>query len=114
MKFSFKELDREGFETLQSIALADKFNDWMYQTIVRFCKGDILEIGSGIGNISEFLIKNKYNITLSDIRNNYCNYLRERFLGQENFKNIINLDLVHPEFDSLYASWVASFNTVFA
>lgn len=53
-EFEFKAVDSEGEDTLNTIALAHRFNHWMYCSIKPFCKGKILEIGSGIGNISDF------------------------------------------------------------
>lgn len=45
-----------GYSILKSISGADKFNRWMYETIKPFCKGRILEIGGGIGNISQYFL----------------------------------------------------------
>jgi hypothetical protein len=47
-------IDEMGLEILDTIGEVDKFNKWMYNTIVPYCKEEILEIGSGIGNISRF------------------------------------------------------------
>ena len=55
-EFEFTENDYVGEKTLDVIAEADKFNDWMYNTIKPFINGKVLEIGSGIGNISKFLL----------------------------------------------------------
>ena len=55
-EFQFKVEDKEGLNTLETISKADKFNRWMFDTISPYCKGRILEIGSGIGNISQFFI----------------------------------------------------------
>ena len=96
--FSFKEIDQEGSETLSVIANADKLNSWFYQTIKPFCSGKILEIGSGIGNISQFFIQNKTDITLSDLRTNYLETLTKRFPGFDQ-NNFCILDLVDPDFD---------------
>jgi len=41
--------DEKGYQTLEVIAKADKFNQWMFETIRPYCRGSILEIGSGIG-----------------------------------------------------------------
>ena len=59
-EFQFLEKDKFGLETLDTIAEADKFNEWMYQILKPFCNGEILEIGSGIGNISSFFIEDNY------------------------------------------------------
>ena len=110
----FKEIDEEGLETLQAIALADRFNEWMYQTIKPFCKGRILEIGSGIGNISTFFIRDGAQIMLSDIRPKYCEFLSKQFSDKKNCEGVVELDLVHPQFDQQFAGLLNSFDTVFA
>ncbi len=96
-QFEYKEVDREGWDTLDAIAGADNFNKWMYETIKPYCIGNILEIGSGIGNISEFFLESNADITLSDIRPVYCNVLKQKFPGA---KDVIVLDLTHPHFDT--------------
>ncbi|HEY0680391.1 MAG TPA: class I SAM-dependent methyltransferase [Chitinophagaceae bacterium] len=111
-QFTFREADQEGLETLKAIAAADRFNEWMYQTIEPFCKGRILEVGSGIGNISNFFIRDGRQIVLSDIRESYCSQLREQFGNKA--EAVLRLDLVHPSFDEEYADWLSSFDTVFA
>lgn len=108
--FEYKEVDHEGRITLESVAQAKKFNEWMYDTIQPFCNGKTLEIGSGIGNISEFFIRDKANLDLSDIRSNYCHYLKKRFPDQ----NVVRIDLVHPSFEKEYTSLLGTYDTVFA
>ena len=114
-KFEYKELDQEGLETLETIAAADNFNRWMYETLVQHLKpGKVIEVGSGIGNISRHFLDNGWNITLSDIRENYCGYLEETFSGQPGLDDIVKLDLVHPEFDSVYADYLGQFDNLYA
>lgn len=111
--FSFKEIDQEGSETLSVIANADKLNSWFYQTINPFCSGKILEIGSGIGNISQFFIQNKQDIILSDLRANYLETLTNRFpdFDQNNF---CMLDLVDPDFDEKHKDKFNLYDAIFA
>lgn len=109
--FRHKEIDKEGWETLDVIAAADKFNEWMYQTIKPYTKGKILEIGSGIGNISEFFTEAGSDITLSDIRSNYCEVLQKKFTKA---KEVIQLNLVHPGFDEQYNQYLNKFDSIFA
>ncbi len=108
----YKEIDLEGEETLKAIAQADKFNHWMYETIKPYCSGKILEIGSGIGNISSFFVKEKFDITLSDIRAQYRDYLRQHDATKN--ANVIELDIVADDFNSKYNAYLGSFQTVFA
>src|SRR5688500_2598538 len=109
-EFEYKEIDKEGWETLDAIAGADKFNEWMYRTIKPYCSGNILEIGSGIGNISKFFIDDKANITLSDIRPVYCDELKKKF---PEVVDVIELDLTHPAFDTEYSALIGKYDTVF-
>jgi 2-polyprenyl-3-methyl-5-hydroxy-6-metoxy-1,4-benzoquinol methylase len=109
MRKDIKEIDLEGLVTLNVIEKADRFNEWMYQTISPDCKGRILEIGSGIGNISKFFIADKREIVLSDLRDNYCDILKEKFNNP-----VVKIDLVHPNFDQEYADLLETFDSLFA
>ena len=63
-----QETDFYGESTLKSISCGDKFNSQMYDQMKPFMQKKILEIGSGKGNTSSFLIKDYENVVLSDIR----------------------------------------------
>jgi 2-polyprenyl-3-methyl-5-hydroxy-6-metoxy-1,4-benzoquinol methylase len=69
-----------------------------------------LEIGSGIGNISKIFIQGSKNIDLSDIRDQYVNYLKFEFPNNKVFK----INLVNPDFDIAYSKILGSYNLVFA
>lgn len=109
MANSIKEIDYEGMEILSVIENANYFNEWMYNTIKPYCSGKILEIGSGIGNISTYFVRDKKQITLTDLRANYCDILKKKFST-----TVINLDLVHPNFDVEYKDFLGTFDSVFA
>lgn len=114
-KFEYKELDKEGLETLETIASADNFNRWMYETVSNCLKpGTTLEVGSGIGNISRYFLEDNKAITLSDIRENYCGYLQEHFSSYESLQDIVKLDLVHPQFEEEYKAYLGSFDNLYA
>lgn len=112
--FEYKEDDVEGLATLESIANADKLNEWMFNEVARYASGRILEIGSGIGNISKFCILNEWDITLSDIRDQYCEKLRNEFKEYTNVRAVRNLDLVHENFEQEYADLIGTYDFVFA
>jgi 2-polyprenyl-3-methyl-5-hydroxy-6-metoxy-1,4-benzoquinol methylase len=113
--FEFKTVDEEGMEILDVIAKADKFNKWMFETIKPHCKGKVLEIGSGIGNISQFfLADSQFQIQLTDIRDNYCDRLKQKFASSKNLLGVENIDLVDPNFDTKYSSHLEKYDTVFA
>jgi 2-polyprenyl-3-methyl-5-hydroxy-6-metoxy-1,4-benzoquinol methylase len=113
-EFQFKEVDKEGLNILETISKADKFNRWMFDTIYPYCRGKILEIGSGIGNISQFFIEANASISLSDIRENYCNQLKEKFSDSPTLDEVLLIDLTNPDFENRYQEYEKSFDTVFA
>ncbi|MFM2267581.1 MAG: hypothetical protein RL757_1022 [Bacteroidota bacterium] len=112
--FDFKPIDQEGMETLEAIANAHQFNEWMYRVTGKNLEGRILEIGSGIGNISQFYLKNDRKLLLSDIRDNYCDHLRQQFAHAPTCLGVRNIDLVHENFETEYADLLETFDGVFA
>ena len=106
---SKKEIDLEGLETLNVIEKANKFNKWMYETIKPYSQGRILEIGCGIGNISEFFIRDNFNIVLSDLRDNYIEIVKNKFSNE-----VFKIDLVDVDFDTKHKDLIGTFDTVFA
>ncbi|MGA1978283.1 MAG: class I SAM-dependent methyltransferase [Bacteroidales bacterium] len=106
--------DPVGAVTLSHISEAEAFNKWMYSTISPYLNGRILEIGSGIGNISEFLLKDKSNVTLSDLRPEYCDFLLNHFHGKNSLEGVVTIDLAEKDFDGVYGKILESFDSVFA
>jgi len=112
--FSFKEEDHLGLDTLKAISNADRFNGWMTAQIAPYLKGNILEIGSGIGNISSCLLKEDIQLTLSDVRTIYCDFLEAKFATHKNIKEVRLLNLIDENFDEKYADLFSSFDGAFA
>lgn len=112
--YKFKDIDQEGMDTLNVVGEADRFNTWMYQTVKPYCSGNILEIGSGIGNISDYFLDNNEEITLSDIRQNYLDILGKKHQGKDNLKGLLLLDIIDPEFDSKFADYFETFDSIYA
>ncbi|HBL75179.1 MAG: methyltransferase type 12 [Bacteroidetes bacterium GWF2_42_66] len=106
--------DPAGYSTLGAISSADKFNRWMYQTIAPFFNGQILEIGGGIGNISKQVLADSKTLTITELREEYCQLLREEVGPDQNLQNIVCLDIVDLQFDSKYETMLGTFDTVFA
>ena len=107
---NFKEFDFEGEENLRAIAEADKFNEWMYQQVVPHCTGKILEIGSGIGNISYFFDRDGMDIDLSDIREQYRTYLKKSFEKRA----VLDMDIVADGFIEMHGDKLGTYDAVFA
>ena len=105
--------DKTGYETLLSVAKADKLNQWMYETIRPFTRGNILELGSGLGNISKFFIDDDASITLSDIDDDYLAHLKKEFSSDSNVKGFLSINLQKKDFNFYYAQLKEKFDTVF-
>jgi 2-polyprenyl-3-methyl-5-hydroxy-6-metoxy-1,4-benzoquinol methylase len=102
-----------GQQTLEAISKAERFNQWMYDTIRPYCYGNILEVGSGIGNISSFFVQNNFQITLSDVDDQYLQTLTNKYATTGNVKEIILLDLENADFENAYKDKQNFFDTVF-
>ena len=106
--------DPVGSETLGNIGQADVFNRWMYSAIEPYLHGKILEVGSGLGNISYFLLEDKQNVTLSDLRPEYCTYLTEHFKNKKSLDGVLKIDIAEKNFDSLYKHFLGTFDSLLA
>jgi SAM-dependent methyltransferase len=106
--------DPPGFETLEIFSKAPAVNRWLYERISGSLQGHILEIGSGIGNISTFLLKNQSAVSLSDLRPEYCGLVENKFKGHPHLKGVYELDLSLTDFNVKYADLMEKFDTVIA
>lgn len=108
------EYDISGTTTLDVISEANKFNRWMYNTIKPFCKGNVIEIGSGIGNISQYFLDDGFQVRLTDVRTDYCEKLEQKFSGSSNLLGVECIDLTDEFFDDKYSDHFNKYDTVFA
>ena len=106
--------DEVGKKTLYAVGEANRFNKWMFETIIPFSDGKILEVGSGLGNISEFFLERNFQIRLTDLREDYLHLLQEKFGPRKNLLGVDQLDLAHPNFDKIYRKHLEQYDTVFA
>ncbi len=110
----FDGSDPIGEQTLAAIAAADKFNQWMYDTIKPYVKGHVFEVGSGIGNISQHFLMAGNPTTLTDLRQSYCDVLDQKFRNRPNLKGILKVNLTHPEFEKEYADIIGTYDSIVA
>ena len=73
--------DEVGAATLERMAAAPRYNRWMFERLRRWIGRSVLEIGSGIGNLSAFLV-DRDRLVLTDTREEYLSRLRQRFAGK--------------------------------
>lgn len=102
--------DPIGEAALETISELGRFNRWMYETIRPHCAGRMLEVGSGIGNLSRCFLDDGCDLVLSDLRAPYVRRLQDDFPGRA----VVSIDLVHPRFSEVYGEHLCAFDTVFA
>src|SRR5204863_8996399 len=75
--------DPVGADTLEQLSGAERYNRGMFDRLRRWIGRRVLEIGSGIGNLSEFLV-DRERLVLTDTREEYLSRLRARFASHRN------------------------------
>lgn len=108
------EADPSGLLTLERFAHATRLNRWMFETIQPFCKGHVLEVGSGIGNLSKYFLEKNYKTTVSDLRDEYINILHGKFGTHPHLTGIKSIDLAVPDFENRFRDLLQQFDTVVA
>lgn len=102
--------DVAGEAALETISGLGRFNEWMYETIRPYCHGRLLEVGSGIGNLSQCFLDDGADLVMSDLRPAYVRRLEGRFPGRE----VCSIDLVDPRFEAVAGRHLGRYDTVFA
>jgi SAM-dependent methyltransferase len=74
-----KPADPVGAATLEMLGGAPAFNRWMFDRISPWIGSRILEIGSGIGNMSRFLV-GQGSVVLTDPKTEYLEVLQRTFV----------------------------------
>jgi glycosyltransferase involved in cell wall biosynthesis len=80
---------------LQNLSHARRFNKWMIKTIEPYMGNAILEVGSGIGNISRLLPK-KEHLIVTDVDQIYLDILQVAF-GDMDIVRVVKLDIRKQE-----------------
>jgi SAM-dependent methyltransferase len=109
-----KITDAAGLETLEIFADTGKFNLWLFETLASYCKDNVLEIGSGIGNISAFLLSRFNSVSLSDLRTEYCALLEQKFARNAHLQSVYCIDLSEKDFEKKYPALKNGFDTIIA
>ena len=99
IKCKFESYDI-GEETLYKMRLMKNNNKWAFGQIKPYLGNNILEIGSGIGNISKFLTPLKKNLVLTDIKPSYLECLRHRFGSNPKVK-IVSHDILSTDLSNI-------------
>jgi glycosyltransferase involved in cell wall biosynthesis len=90
----FRE-DEGGAGPLVALSNMSKFNRWMADAIRPYLGARVLEIGSGIGNVTKMLVpRDQY--TVSDVNPEYLDYLRS-FAAAKPYIEVAKIDATNPD-----------------
>lgn len=107
--------DPIGLSTLETIAQASHFNRWMQQVVAaELCPGNVLEVGTGIGNLAMHFLADGWEMTLSELRPAYCERLRMQFASHSHVKGVVPLDLAASDFSQRYGAHLGQYANVYA
>lgn len=87
LKCKFESFDISE-DTLYRVRMMKNNNKCVFEQIKPYLSNNVLEVGSGIGNISKFLISFNREVILTDINDSYLEYLRHKFIGNPKVKVI--------------------------
>lgn len=68
-----------GGRTLEALAETPRLNRWIYSKLAPHIRGEVLEIGSGIGNLSRLIVDQATRAIFSDVEPHYLAELRRAF-----------------------------------
>jgi SAM-dependent methyltransferase len=86
----------DGARILDALSRTRRFNRWMADTIRPYVGERVLEIGAGIGNLSQHLAPRRKSYTISDYDEEHLGRLRVRFQHRPNVA-LRRIDLSMPE-----------------
>ena len=99
-----KSWTKNSHQILEQATGLNHYNRWVISIFKQYFGKNILEVGSGLGGLSQYFPKT--NITLSDLRSDYFKYLKKRF----DYKTLkLNIEKESPEkllnsFDTIFSS----------
>jgi SAM-dependent methyltransferase len=67
-----------GPQTLEAVEAMDNFNLWMYERFAPFVGRRVLEVGSGIGNLTQFYVDREL-VVATDVEDAHLTALKQKF-----------------------------------
>ena len=83
-----------GHRTLESIAPLKAYHRFLWGTVSDFAGQRVVEVGSGIGNITQLLLDRDY-LWVTDVGDEYLRHLTAQYEGRPN-THVVRLDLDRP------------------
>lgn len=96
-----------GTVMLRQMARLHRFNRWMADIIEPFVGHEVLEIGAGIGNLTEFLCPGRHRYLATDTEEEHLALLRARLKQNSNLETAI-CEASDPR---NFVAWNKSFDT---
>jgi SAM-dependent methyltransferase len=84
-----------GGHTLEVFADTPQINEWIFSKLAHGVQGKVLEIGSGIGNISRLIRPHASHLVVTDTEPHYLSDLRDSFAGDDGVE-VVAYDLDQP------------------
>lgn len=95
-------------------ATSSTFHQWLFNIALPYCKGKILELGSGDGVISNLFVQNNIPLRLSDPVESSCEWLQHQYRDTPIVKGVHQIDLTNKRFETAYAKFLERFDTLIA
>src|SRR5271157_3742813 len=91
------------FTSAEQMAEADNYNEWTFSLFQRYIKGNVLEVGCGVGSFTRRIIQDgSFESLLSiDISQNAIDYCRVKFTHSALIFQCIDVQKVQGEFDAI-------------
>jgi SAM-dependent methyltransferase len=83
MKAVRQQASATGGKTIEVFANTPRLNAWLFSKLAAGIRGDVLEIGSGIGNISRLIRPHASRLVVTDTEPHYLRDLEEAFAGDD-------------------------------
>lgn len=89
-----------GKEMLTLLRMAPRYNRWIFRRIEPWLGSEVMEVGAGLGNLSQFLVQRQRHLTtgrllLSDKDRRYVDYLCDAFAleAKDFWFTVMNVDV---------------------
>jgi SAM-dependent methyltransferase len=93
-------------KTLEILSYVENYNKWIYNVLSEYIGWNVLEVGCGVGNITQFLI-NRHQVTAIDLDESFCQKTRDQYGSQT--EDVLMMNILGPRFEELKC---APFDTV--
>ena len=99
---------------MQPFSGVSQVSQWMFESIIQYACGNILEIGSGTGNIADIFVQRGIPISVSDPDEPYCRALKTKFAANPLVRNVHQIDLLNKDFEKTHDDLLGRFDFVMA